>query len=339
MPQSPTSTISPSSSAQRSTGEIRISTLVIILLIVLNLVIWTNRLMESRSSHSGHHVYVHPTHIESVDAAINGFEERYEETIERATKVLNEGKYLRNGWEDKSHMTLGHAETAKEYEKKAEQILQSRNKKLSTPPPHRSRPESSSTESSSLSSWFHLDTPTSMSISSTGQKKNLAIGMAQGINDAQLCVFVASLRKYSPPIGSDIVLFMDKVSAKAREILDQHKVTAIEFSKDTDPDIMAMRDFHPSTYRWPMIHRYISSHSSEINKVLLADVRDMAFQADPFTIVKEEGLYVFNGVESMTIGKDGWNGGWVKDCFGEEVRGRINEVLIYISNPKSLASR
>jgi len=45
----------------------------------------------------------------------------------------------------------------------------------------------------------------------------------------------------------------------------------------------------------------------------------MAFQSDPFEIVDEPGLYVFNGVESMTIGEDGWNGGWVKDCFGEKV--------------------
>lgn len=48
-------------------------------------------------------------------------------------------------------------------------------------------------------------------------------------------------------------------------------------------------------------------------------MRDMAFQSDPFEIVSDEGLYVFNGVETMTIGKDGWNGGWVKDCFGQEI--------------------
>ena len=55
------------------------------------------------------------------------------------------------------------------------------------------------------------------------------------------------------------------------------------------------------------------------SQVLLADVRDMAFQSDPFKIVGSEGLYVFNGVETMTIGNDGWNGGWVRDCFGPEM--------------------
>ena len=99
--------------------------------------------------------------------------------------------------------------------------------------------------------------------------------MAQGINDAQLCVFVASLRKYSPPIGSDIVLFMDKVSAKAREILDQHKVTAIEFSKDTDPDIMAMRDFHPSTYRRRAPRSFHQTKSRNNYQLLELGVEDL----------------------------------------------------------------
>jgi len=31
------------------------------------------------------------------------------------------------------------------------------------------------------------------------------------------------------------------------------------------------------------------------------------------------GLYVFNGVEHIIIGDDGWNGPWIKDCFGEGV--------------------
>ena len=81
--------------------------------------------MAGRKAHSGQHVEVHPTNIDSVDSSINRFEERYEATIERAFKVLNEGKYLRNRGEDKSRVTVGHAEAAKEYEKKAEQILES----------------------------------------------------------------------------------------------------------------------------------------------------------------------------------------------------------------------
>lgn len=53
------------------------------------------------------------------------------------------------------------------------------------------------------------------------KKKDLAIGMAQGINESQLAVFVASLRKFSSPEESNIVLFLDKVSNKAREVMDK----------------------------------------------------------------------------------------------------------------------
>lgn len=53
----------------------------------------------------------------------------------------------------------------------------------------------------------------------------------------------------------------------------------------------------------------------------MSDLRDTAFQADPFNAILGQAgpatLYTFHGVESRTIGQCGWNGGWVKDCFGE----------------------
>lgn len=42
-------------------------------------------------------------------------------------------------------------------------------------------------------------------------------------------------------------------------------------------------------------------------------------------------LYAFHGVESMKIGECGWNGGWVKDCFGDQVLALIKERPILCS--------
>mmetsp|Transcript_49949 Transcript_49949/g.67977 ORF Transcript_49949/g.67977 Transcript_49949/m.67977 type:complete len:266 (-) Transcript_49949:241-1038(-) len=53
-------------------------------------------------------------------------------------------------------------------------------------------------------------------------------------------------------------------------------------------------------------------------KVILADVRDTMFQADPF-LRFETGFYVFHGVETRTIGECGWNSGWIRDCFGQSM--------------------
>lgn len=147
--------------------------------------------------------------------------------------------------------------------------------------------------------------------------------MAKDVSDAQLVTFVATLRSHSPPTHSDIVLFMNKISPQQQEIFDKYSATAIPFDESNllpHPTLMA--SYHPSTYRWPMIKDFFDHHKS-YDKILLADVRDMAFQGDPFSIPTSPGLYVFNGVESKTIGEDGWNGGWVKDCFGQETFNKI----------------
>jgi hypothetical protein len=58
----------------------------------------------------------------------------------------------------------------------------------------------------------------------SGPRKHLAIGMASGINPAQLAVFVGSLRKHSPPEQSEIVLFMDapSLTEQVNEILAKY---------------------------------------------------------------------------------------------------------------------
>ena len=62
--------------------------------------------------------------------------------------------------------------------------------------------------------------------------------------------------------------------------------------------------------------------------VLLIDVRDTYFQRDPFSCLTAPAratpfLHAFTGVESITIENCGWNGGWVKDCFGSEMLRKI----------------
>ena len=75
-----------------------------------------------------------------------------------------------------------------------------------------------------------------------------------------------------------------------------------------------------------MIHTYLSEHQALYSRVLAADVRDTAFQDDPFAKVLgsltegQEALYVFEDDPQKTIGDCAWNAGWVKSCFGKQVR-------------------
>ena len=51
--------------------------------------------------------------------------------------------------------------------------------------------------------------------------------MAQGTNDMNLAVFIRSLRQHSSKC--EIVLFMDRISDRARTLMDRYSVRALPF--------------------------------------------------------------------------------------------------------------
>ena len=48
-------------------------------------------------------------------------------------------------------------------------------------------------------------------------------------------------------------------------------------------------------------------------------------------LTSQQIFYGFNGVESRTIGECGWNGGWIRDCFGEAKRRKLSAKPIVCS--------
>jgi hypothetical protein len=57
----------------------------------------------------------------------------------------------------------------------------------------------------------------------------------------------------------------------------------------------------------------------------MIDVRDSFFQSDPFAFIdpSSPSFHVFNGQESFPISKCGWNSGWIRDCFGENLLAQV----------------
>ena len=64
------------------------------------------------------------------------------------------------------------------------------------------------------------------------------------------------------------------------------------------------------------------------------DVRDSYFQKNPFIYSvpsvsssssslnndkQDSFFHVYEGVDTITISECGWNGGWVRDCFGKDI--------------------
>jgi len=156
-------------------------------------------------------------------------------------------------------------------------------------------------------------------------RKDLVIGLAKEIDAKNLAVFAASLRQSTANV--DLVLFVDRpsVDATLKTIVERFRVELVQYDPATlEP--AQLRAFHASTLRWPLIARELEQRRPHNYRgVLFADVRDTAFQGDPFSnILKEDHVfYGFHGVESRTIGECGWNGGWIRDCFGEAERRKL----------------
>ena len=155
---------------------------------------------------------------------------------------------------------------------------------------------------------------------------DLAIGMAQGVHELHLAVFIKSLRQFS---NCTIILFIDiNMTSKSRVLCERYNVTVVMYDpKKIEPAFI--RNFHPSTYRWFLMHQFLKKSTVPFKRILLADIRDTAFQADPFSIVDDQGLYVF--AEGKRFKEDGHTTSWVSDCFGTATADSFSEKWIICS--------
>ena len=143
--------------------------------------------------------------------------------------------------------------------------------------------------------------------------RNLVVGLAREIPVTNLAVFLNSLRKVS---SADVLLFVDEPSKDAEIMALKKNGVDLRFYDPESFEPPWLRSYHPSSFRWPLIAEALKDLNYD--GVLFADVRDTAFQKDPFDGTISDKFYAVHGVESRTIGQCGWNGGWIKDCFGEK---------------------
>ena len=155
--------------------------------------------------------------------------------------------------------------------------------------------------------------------------------MAHDLDPKNLVVFCASLRNVST---AEVVLFFNApISQRPLEITSKCGVKVEVFDVQGLPH--EMQPFHPSTVRWKLIYDFMVNANAwqRYRRAWLVDARDTYFQGDPFDMlsIDEPGFYVFNGVESMLIRDDGWNRGWIKDCFSDDVYRQVADKHIICS--------
>ena len=185
-------------------------------------------------------------------------------------------------------------------------------------------------------------------------KKNLILGAVRGYSFEQLRPFVASL-KCTTFVG-DLVLLWNNLGPETLAALGAHGVKLVHFEYRGSGSLNSWSRFWPvlapivrlckgsdlarkifksilplQSARFLAYRDFISAHSGEYNNVLITDVRDVFFQADPFYGFNG-GLMVFeeNGMVQLADEKL-YNAKWVEELFGTEALAQIGRFPILCS--------
>eukprot|EP01037_Dinobryon_pediforme_P002662 gene2662-2701_t len=79
--------------------------------------------------------------------------------------------------------------------------------------------------------------------------------------------------------------------------------------------------FHPQNSRFFMYRDFLEANREQYDRVMLSDIRDVFFQADPFnTYFNHEVCF---SLEDTLISSDSVNTNWLRDIYGDELAAEI----------------
>lgn len=183
---------------------------------------------------------------------------------------------------------------------------------------------------------------------------NLILGQAYNYTFEQLTPFVSSLRQTG--FAGDVVLFVNRVDEETKRQLKAHGIQLREFHY-RGPEVRNSAYIAWPYLRWlrhlpvpfalkkailrPIVnvpwvrmilyYDFLTETRGRYSQVMLTDVRDVIFQADPFARNTGPGLRAFLEDESMRIGNSQANIQWITDLFGKEELERLGSLPISCS--------
>ncbi|MDR3400923.1 MAG: hypothetical protein P4L99_00365 [Chthoniobacter sp.] len=183
---------------------------------------------------------------------------------------------------------------------------------------------------------------------------NLILGQAYNYTFEQLAPFVISLRQTG--YAGEVVLFVNRVDEETKRQLSAHQIQLREFHY-RGPEVRNSAYVAWPYLRWlrhlpvpfavkkailrPLVnvpwvrmilyYDFLTNPQGRYGQVMLTDVRDVIFQADPFARETGPGLRAFLEDESMRIGNSQANIQWMTELFGKDVLERLGELPISCS--------
>lgn len=153
---------------------------------------------------------------------------------------------------------------------------------------------------------------------------NLVLGAIKNLEFEDLKPFLDSLSLTG--FDGKVAFYVAQASqptCKALDDLGVDIITVDEYNTFTATPINALRYF--------VYEQYLAGLTVMPENILLADVRDVVFQRDPFEIDLGGGLCCFLESDEMTLATCLANSGWLACAYGKDVLGRIGRHKISCS--------
>jgi len=154
------------------------------------------------------------------------------------------------------------------------------------------------------------------------QGRGLALGVAFGQGVDSSLTFLTSLLRVS---GCSVVLFVDSEKLTTQLLagvgIDPSRVRFEVRPATTLPEHWSGLD--PANFRYWLYADYLERSGSMLQyaHIQLSDVRDVAFQTDPFTwaALQPQGVNVFEEEPGSRLGTDIWKKKYIHECYGDAV--------------------
>ena len=142
--------------------------------------------------------------------------------------------------------------------------------------------------------------------------KNLIMGLAFGYSAAQLKPFILSLRQH---YQSDALIIVSEITSELQQLFDENSIrihiTNAPLARHTCQSL-----------RYAIYLECIEQYFSDVNNILLTDVRDVIFQSNPFIEYPKHRLEFFAEAEIFKNCK--YNGPWISKVYSNE---RLAEII------------
>ena len=154
-------------------------------------------------------------------------------------------------------------------------------------------------------------------------KPNLVLGTAWRLTVDEVGVFVESLRRHYS--GLAMLVISSRDSRDLVQYLLARDVVPVFFDC---PHWMVM---HIQLARYVRYGEVLRGLGIECHRVLLSDVSDVVFQADPFVNLPDGELLCFAEEAGRRIGQCEFNRRWVQEVYGTQGLERVADCQIYCS--------